>query len=71
MRVIVALVCVGLKAGAVWAVIADWPLILNSNIERIHGKNLLRLLIEKGCIIYCRTGHYLAASHRWLAARDV
>jgi hypothetical protein len=54
MRVVVMLVCAALLAGAVWGVIALSPLFLNSKIERIHEKNLPKILVEKGGIIYCR-----------------
>lgn len=54
MRAIVLLVCVVLFAGAAWAVIALSPLFLNSKIERLHEKNLPKILVENGGVIYCR-----------------
>jgi len=55
MKVILVMVGVALAAAAIWfadRVIA--PLFLNSRIERLHEKNLPKVLIEHGSTIYCR-----------------
>jgi hypothetical protein len=54
MRLLAILVCTVLLAGAMWAVVKFSPLFLNSRIERIREKNLPRIIIEKGNIVYCR-----------------
>jgi hypothetical protein len=55
MKVIVLLVCIALFVGAAWAVIALSPLFLNSRIERIHERNLPKIVVENGGVVYCRT----------------
>ena len=55
MKVVVALVCAVVIAAAFW--FADnyvAPLFLNSRIERIHERNLPRIIIEGGRTVYCR-----------------
>ena len=54
MKVVAALVCAVLVAGAALVVIKFSPLFLNSKIERIHEKNLPNIRIEKPGTIYCR-----------------
>src|SRR5438445_1532613 len=54
MKLIAALLCAALLAGAVLVVIKLSPLFLNSKIERIHEKNLPTIRIEKGGTVYCR-----------------
>jgi hypothetical protein len=47
MKLIVALICAVPIAAAATIVIKFSPLFLNSKIERVHEKNLPRILIEK------------------------
>src|SRR5438874_1611663 len=54
MRIVVAVVCAVLIAGAALAAIKLAPLFLNSKIERLHEKNLPSIRIEKAAIVYCR-----------------
>jgi hypothetical protein len=50
----VAIAIAGFFAIAAWGVIRFSPLFLNSKIERIHAKNLPKIIIEKSGVIYCR-----------------
>ena len=55
MKVVLILIGVTLVAAAMW--FADdfiAPLFLNSRIERLHEKNLPKILVERGSTIYCR-----------------
>ena len=54
MKVVAILVCAVLVTGAVWAAIELSPLFLNSRIELLGERNLPKIRIEKGGIIYCR-----------------
>jgi hypothetical protein len=54
MKVVAALVCAALIAGAALLLIKFSPLFLNSKIERIHERNLPTIRIEKPGTIYCR-----------------
>lgn len=55
MRTVTILVCAALVAGLVWLVLFDLgPLFLNSRIERLGEKDLPKIRVEKGGIIYCR-----------------
>ncbi len=54
MRVVTVLVCAALLVGAGWLVIRFWPLFFNSRVERMGEKNLPKILVEKGRIVYCR-----------------
>lgn len=54
MKVVAALVCAGLIAGAALVAIKFSPLFLNSKIERIHEKHLPSIRVEKAGTICCR-----------------
>lgn len=54
MKLVAILGCTVLLAGGAWVVIKFSPLFLNSRIERIREKNLPRIIIEEGNIVYCR-----------------
>jgi len=54
-KLVVALICAVVIAAAFWFVdnyVA--PLFLNSRIERLHERNLPRIIIESGNTVYCR-----------------
>jgi hypothetical protein len=54
MKYFAIIVLTGFIAVAAWGVIRFSPLFLNSKIERIHEKNLPRIILQKGGVVYCR-----------------
>jgi hypothetical protein len=54
MKAAAVIVSATLILGIVWAVIEFSPLLLNSRIERLRERNLPKITIEKGGIVYCR-----------------
>jgi hypothetical protein len=54
MRLVIVLACAAMFLGAAWVVVKLSPLFLNSRIERIGEKNLPKILVERGGIVYCR-----------------
>src|SRR3954466_11717864 len=54
LNAVLAILCATLILGVVWVAIKFSPLFFYSKIERLGEKNLPRIVIEKGGIVYCR-----------------